>query len=281
MKLLHHHYGKARVRVMKIAREGERHSLKELDVSIMLQGDFDASYTKADNSRVVPTDTMKNTVNVLAKEKLGAEAEPFGILVGQHFLKTYPQVESVQVRLCERCWERIIVQGKPHSHSFTEKSPAKPFAEVTCSRKETNVQSGVSDLLILKTTQSGFEGYDLKDKFTTLPETKDRIFATQLRAVWSYSRQPSSYTQANARILDLMMEVFATTYSPSVQVTLFQMGEAALKAVAEISKITLTMPNKHCLLINLAPFGLENRNELFLPTDEPHGLIEGTITRDD
>jgi urate oxidase len=280
MKLLHHHYGKARVRVMKVARDGESHSLKELDVSVMLQGDFDASYTKADNSLVVPTDTMKNTVNVLAKEKLGAETEPFGLLVGQHFLKSYPQVETVQVRLSERCWERIAVQGRPHAHSFTEKSPAKPFAEVTCSRKETTVQSGINDLLILKTTQSGFEGYDLKDKLTTLPETKDRIFATQLRAVWTYARQPSSHAQVNARIIEAILEVFATTYSPSVQVTLFQMGEAALKAAPEISKITLTMPNKHCLLINLAPLGLENHNELFLPTDEPHGQIEGTVTRD-
>jgi urate oxidase len=280
MKLLHHHYGKARIRVMKVARDGRRHSLKELDISVMLQGDFDASYTKADNSLVVPTDTMKNTVNVLAKEQLGAETEPFGLVIAQHFLKKYPQVEAVEVRLSERCWERIAVQGKPHAHSFTEKSPAKPFAEVTCSRKETNVQSGIDDLLILKTTQSGFEGYDVKDKLTTLPETKDRIFATQLRAVWFHARQPSSYARANARILDAMLEVFASTYSPSVQVTLFQMGEAALKAAPEISKITLAMPNKHCLLINLAPFGIENRNELFLPTDDPHGQIEGTVTRD-
>ena len=151
---------------------------------------------------------------------------------------------------------------------------------MTGSREEITVQSGITDLLILKTTQSGFEGYDVRDKFTTLPETKDRIFATQLRATWFYTRQPAAYSQTNARILESMLEIFATTYSPSVQVTLFQMGEAALKAVPEISKINLAMPNKHCLLINLAPFGLENHNELFLPTDDPHGQIEGTITRD-
>jgi urate oxidase len=280
MKLLHHHYGKARVRVMKVAREGSQHSLKELDVSVMLRGDFDASYTKSDNSLVVPTDTMKNTVNILAKEKLGAENELFGIDLCGHFLKKYSQVENVQVRLTERCWQRMNIQGRPHAHSFTEKSPAKPFAEVNATRKETTVQSGIDDLLILKTTESGFEGYDKSDKYTTLPETKDRVFATQLRATWFYGRQPSGYSQTNAQILDSMLEVFAATYSPSVQVTLFQMGEAALKAAPEISKITLAMPNKHCLLINLSPFGLENRNELFVPTDEPHGQIEGTISRD-
>jgi len=280
MKILHHHYGKARIRVMKVERGDERHSLKELDVSVMLQGDFDASYTKADNRLVVPTDTMKNTVNILAQEKLGAETELFGLVVGRHFLEKYPQVETAQVRLVERCWQRIAIHGEPHDHSFTEQSPAKPFAEVTCSRKETTIQSGINHLLILKTTQSGFEGYDLRDKCTTLPETKDRIFATQLRAAWLYAGEPLSYSQTNARILEAMLEVFATTYSPSVQATLFQMGEAALKTAPEISKVTLAMPNKHCLPVNLAPFGLENRNELFLPTDEPHGQIEGTVTRD-
>jgi urate oxidase len=280
MKLVHHQYGKARVRVMKVARGEECHSLKELDISIMLQGNFDASYTKADNKLVVPTDTMKNTVNILAREKLGDETERFGITLGRHFIDKYPQVETAEVRLTERCWERIAVRGEPHAHGFNEKGPAKPFAEVTCTRKSTIVQSGIKDLMILKTTESGFEGYDLKDKFTTLPETKDRIFATQLRANWLYSAQPVSYSEANARILDAMLTVFADTYSPSVQVTLFQMGEAALKAVPEISKVSLVMPNKHCLLVNLAPFGLDNRNELFVPTDEPHGQIEGTVARD-
>jgi urate oxidase len=280
MKLVHHNYGKARVRVMKVTRDAERHALKELEVSVMLQGRFDASYTRADNSLVVPTDTMKNTVNILAKEKLGAETEPFGILLARHFLDKYSHVESAQVRLSERRWQRIAVQGKPHNHSFTENSPAKPFAEITATRGETTVQSGISDLLILKTTQSGFEGYDTKDKFTTLPETNDRIFATQLRATWLHATPPASYTETNAKILDAMLEVFATTYSPSVQTTLFQMGEAALAAAPGVSKINLAMPNKHCLLINLAPFGLQNRNELFLPTDEPHGQIEGTVARD-
>lgn len=279
MKLIHHQYGKARVRVLKVARARATHSLKELDIAVRLQGDFNASYTKADNKLVVPTDTMKNTVNILAREKLGAEAEEFGAVLVEHFLKKYRQVETVQVRLVERCWERILVKGRPHAHSFMETSPAKPFAEVSGTRRQITVQSGIEDLLILKTTESGFEGYDVADKFTTLPETKDRIFATQLCATWTYTRAPKIYSKTNAQILDAMLDIFATKYSPSVQVTLYQMGEAALKAAPEISKITLTLPNKHCLLINLAPFGLENRNELFVPTDEPHGQIEGTVVR--
>jgi urate oxidase len=278
MKLAHHHYGKAKIRLMKVIRDGPRHTLKELEVSVMLQGDFDASYTRGDNCLVVPTDTMKNTVNILAWEKLGAENEEFALTLGKHFLKTYPQVSQVDIGLSERCWDRLLAAGNPHDHSFAQKDAARPTVRAICARNGSSVESGIEDLLILKTTASGFEGFE-KDKYTTLAETSDRIFATQLKAQWTYDKRPASYSQRNGSIMEAMLSVFAGNYSPSVQTTLFQMGEAALKAAPEISKIGLTMPNKHCLPINLAPFGLDNCNELFVPTDEPHGQIEGTVSR--
>jgi len=278
MKLIQHNYGKAKVRVLKVLRAGKIHSLKELDVQVMLQGNFDASYTRADNRLVVATDSIKNTVNVLAKKKLGKETEAFGLLLGEHFLTTYQHVSRVEVTLTEHCWNRIAVGGKPHAHSFVEKSPAKPFARVVCTHKGRVVEAGVEELYILKSTESGFEDF-LRDEFTTLPETDDRICATKLKATWTYKKNPKSYTKTNGKILDAMLAVFARNYSPSVQVTLFQMGKAALKVAPEISKVHIAMPNKHCLLINLKPFGLENKNELFVPTDEPHGQIEGTVSR--
>jgi len=278
MKLVHHHYGKAKVRVMKVTRAGAQHGLKELEVSVMLRGDFNASYTSADNRLVVTTDTMKNTVYALAREKLGAETEEFGLALGEHFLKTYPQVEQADIGLSERGWERMTVGAEPHPHAFVQRSAARTFAQVACTRDESNVESGIEDLLILKTTGSGFEGY-VQDEFTTLPPTKDRIMATKLKATWAYMKPPAKYSATNATILETMLAVFALNYSPSVQVTLFQMGEAALAAAPEISKVSLIMPNKHCLLVNLAPFGIENPNEIFVPTAEPHGQIEGTVSR--
>jgi urate oxidase len=278
MKLIHHQYGKARVRVMKVVRIGAQHSVKELIVSIGLQGDFDASYAKGDNRLVVATDSMKNIVNIFAKEKLGAENEEFGVALGKHFLKTYPQVGRAEIHLVEHCWERIFIDGKPHAHSFSEKGVARPLARIVSTRAGSEIESGIEDLLILKTTGSGFENFK-RDKFTTLPETNDRIFATKLKATWTYKKRPESYSKVNGKILEAMLKVFVKNYSPSVQATLFQMGEAALKAAREISKIHIMMPNQHYLLINLKPFGLENKNELFLPTDEPHGQIEGTVAR--
>ncbi len=278
MKLIQHNYGKAKVRVLKVFRAGKIHSIKELDVQVMLQGDFGASYTKADNRLVVATDSVKNTINILAKQKLGTEMEAFGIFLGGHFLKTYRHVSRVEVGLTEHCWERISVGGKPHTHSFLERSAARPFAKIVCTRKASIVESGIEELFVLKSTGSGFENF-LRDHFTTLPETDDRICATKIKATWTFAKAPKSYATTNERIVNALLAVFAENYSPSVQVTLFQMGEAALKAAKEISKIQIAMPNQHCLLINLKPFGLENKNELFVPTDEPHGQIEGTIAR--
>jgi urate oxidase len=278
MKLIHQNYGKAAVRILKVLRAGKKHSVKELEVQVMLQGDFQASYTKGDNRFVVATDSMKNTVNVLAKQKLGLETETFGELLGRHFLKTYRHVNRVEITLAEHSWSRISVRNQPHAHSFIEKSKARPFAKISATRGQISVESGIEDLLIMKTTASGFENF-LRDEFTTLPETGDRIFATRLKAGWQYRHKPKSYPATNAKILEAMLAVFAGNFSPSVQATLFEMGEAALKTAPEISKISIAMPNKHCLLINLAPFGVENQNELFVPTDEPHGQIEATISR--
>lgn len=280
MKLSSNSYGKAGVRVLKVIRDGARHSIKELDVAVTLKGNFEASYTKGDNSAIVPTDTIKNTVQVLAHKYLGNETEEFGVLLAEHFVKTYSQVDVALVVLREQPWQRMTVGGETHPHSFREAGAGIPVAKVSCAGRAITVTSGIDDLLMLKTTESGFEGF-AKDELTTLAETKDRIFATKLDGRWVYHNKPASYLDGNRKIIQAMMDFFAGAYSPSVQATLYEMGRAALTAVPEIERITLTLPNKHYLLANLAPFGVENRNELFIPTDEPYGRIEGTVTRGD
>jgi urate oxidase len=278
-KLSSHRYGKARVRVMKILRDGPRHNLKDLDVAAYLQGDFGSSYTSGDNTRVVATDTIKNTINVFAKQHLGEEVERFGLILGEHFLSRYEQVSEAEVLIQERPWKRLTVNSEPHPHAFAAGSEARMFASVKRSRTAKTIRSGIRNLVILKSTGSGFENYP-KDEFTTLPETADRILATSFSATWTFKEQPEHYSRANEAILGAMLKIFANSYSPSAQTTLFQMGEAALAICPEISELDLAMPNKHCLLINLAPFGLENDNEVFVPTDEPHGDITATVTRD-
>jgi urate oxidase len=276
-KLLANRYGKGRVRVLKILRDGATHRIKDLNVHAMLEGDLESSYTAGDNSKVVPTDTIKNTINALSKEHLGDEIERFGLALGKHFLK-FPQVRRVSVEMLERDWHRLEVNGKPHGHSFKAGGESRMFARVASTREKQIVQSGIRDLIILKSTASGFAGYP-RDEFTTLKETTDRILGTSFSATWDFAKDPGDYRVANSAIMTAMLEMFAENYSPSAQTTLYQMGEAALAACEAVSQIDLAMPNKHCLLIDLSPFGLENKNEVFVPIDEPHGQIEATVGR--
>ncbi|MFL6539683.1 MAG: factor-independent urate hydroxylase [Chthoniobacterales bacterium] len=280
MKLIANRYGKARVRVMKILRAGATHTLKEIDVSSLLTGNFGAAYTSGDNSKVVATDTIKNTVNVLAKEHLGQEIERFAQTLARHFLRRYEQVETAEVEITSRDWQRMQIDGAPHPHSFRAGSNARTWTRVLATRDLQETQSGIRDLVILKSTASGWEGYP-RDEFTTLPETSDRILATSFAATWTWSREPADYNSANESIMNAMLAVFAKDYSTSAQASVYAMGKAALAACAEIARVDMKMPNKHCLLINLKPFGIENHNEIFVPTDEPHGQIEGSVARDE
>ena len=206
------------------------------------------------------------------------EIERFALVLGDHFLKRYPQVQKAEIEVAERGWNRMQIDDMPHPHSFRAADASRKFTNVVRTNESQTVRSGIRDLVILKSTGSGFENYP-KDEFTTLPETADRILATSFSATWNFAKAPVQYAAANESILTVMLKVFANNYSPSAQTTLFQMGEAALASCAEISQIDLAMPNKHYLTINLSPFGLENKNEVFIPTEEPHGQIEVSVAR--
>jgi urate oxidase len=278
MNLKYHRYGKAKVRVLKKLQRDSLHTIKELEVQVLLAGDFASSYSAGDNRLVVATDTMKNTVNVLALEKLGEQTEPFALDLCKHFLDKYPQVTEVTIETSERVWERLKADGEPSLTNFLAPQKYTPTCEVHATRSQTHLAAGVRDLVILKSAGSTFAGFH-RDEFTTLPETQDRIMATSMASKWSFGDTPADYNQTNAEVLDAMLECFVANNSPSVQTTMYDMGLAALSRCPEISEVNLVMPNLHCLLIDLKPFGQTNPNTLFVPTDAPHGLIEATIER--
>jgi len=279
MPLIKNRYGKGRVRVMRIHRDGERHEVSQLNVKAMIEGDFARAYTRGDNSTSVSTDTIKNVVNIVARQNTGLSTEDFCMVLAQKYLDTYPQVSSVSITAHETKWSRLSFGGKPHPHSFTLDSNGKPTVEVSQARGGTpTMSSGIDGFAFMKSTQSGWENY-VKDPYTTIPPTADRMCATSMVASWKWSGKPANYPSTNKKILDTALEVFATTYSMSVQDSLYRMGEAVLAAVPEISEISMACPNMHFILMNLSAFGLDNNNDVFLPTDEPHGQIECTVGR--
>jgi urate oxidase len=272
-------YGKSRVRLSRIGRHGDHHDFNEWTVRVLLEGDFETSFTEADNSKILPTDTMKNTVYSVARESKAATIEEFATELGDYLLDNNPQVTKTSVEIEEKAWERVVIDGEPEPTTFKLGGPELCTVEAIRERKGAwSVTSGVDGLVILKTTKSAFTGY-IKDKLTTLKPATDRIFGTRATVTWEYGADSPDYAEVRSRILTALLKEFAAHNSMSVQHTLFDMGKAALDAAPEIARIKLTMPNLHHLLADLSAFGQDNPNHIFVPIDEPHGYIEATIER--
>jgi len=272
-------YGKSRVRLMKVDRGGERHQVFEWDVEVWLTGDFESCYRDGDNSRILPTDTMKNTVYSLARSSAAISMEDFAVELVSHFTENTPYAESARARIAGTLWRHIDNGGTEFPTAFTHASDKLDTTTVTKSRAaEPSITSGFEGLWLLKTAKSGFAGY-LKDRLTTLKETHDRLFGTLAAAEWRYTEPVLDFSRLRPKIEISLIRAFAEHDSLSVQQTLYAMARAALEDVSEIADVHLKMPNKHCNLVDLSPFGQDNPNEIFVPTDEPHGSIEACVKR--
>ncbi len=273
-------YGKSRVRVTKIERYGDRHEVFEWNVEVWLKGDFMKCFEDGDNSRILPTDTMKNTVYSVARASKAVTIEDFASELVTHFVTTQPQVDEAGATIRATLWKHMDAGGDQYPTAFVQEGSAIGTTIVTYPRGgAVSVGSGFEGLAILKTAKSAFAGF-LKDRLTTLKETHDRLLGTLATAEWEYASSGLDYAALRANITDVLLKVFAEHDSLSVQQTLFAMGKAALEAVPEISAIRLQMPNKHCNLVDLSAFGQDNPNHIFVPTDEPHGSIEACLRRE-
>jgi urate oxidase len=279
IELADNRYGKSRVRLMKVTRHDHGHDLREWAVQVLLRGDFDSAHLDGDNSKILSTDTMKNTVYSLARTSKATSMEEYAKELADFLLERNPQVESVSIRIESTLWKRLTVDGEPHPTAFMRGSNELQTTSVERAQKGAfHVLSGLHNLVILKTANSGFEGY-IKDSLTTLPETKDRLFGTAVSADWRYTSANLNFDTVRTTLREVLLRTFANHDSKSVQQTLYAMAQSALEEVAEIDEIEIIMPNKHCLLVDLSRFGQDNPNEVFVPTDEPHGYIEARVRR--
>jgi urate oxidase len=278
IKLAENNYGKSRIRLLRVVRHDGRHDIRELTLAVSFEGDFEAAHTKGDNSKILPTDTMKNTVYVLARQYPVEAVEDFCLHLIEHFLTYNSQVSRVGIAAAENLWNRIVIGGKPHASAFLRGGEEKRTAALSGTREGTIIRGGIADLLVLKTTKSAFEGF-LRDPYTTLKEDRNRILSTSIHADWLYESGEIEFSQHWHGIRQTMLEVFADHDSESLQHTLYAMGEAVLSNFDRVREIHLSLPNKHFNLVDLSPFGMDNPAQVFLPSDEPHGLIEATLRR--
>jgi urate oxidase len=259
---------------MQVLRKDGRHDVTEANVTILLQGKLGTSYTVGDNSGVLPTDTMKNTVYALARKHPIEFIEEFGLRLGKHFLDRLAHVDRVNVSLEQTNWDRI----EDHNAAFVQTARDKRTAQLSVDRNSQRIVCGIRNLQILKTSNSAFAGY-LKDEYTTLAETDDRLLGTVLDADWTLSGIAVNFNKLHQEVRQVLLDCFAEHHSLSVQHTLYAMADAVVNRFDDIQEIHLTMPNKHCLLVDLSRFGLDNPNQIFVPTDEPSGYIEARLSR--
>jgi urate oxidase len=278
-------YGKAETRVVRVYRDGGQHELRDLNVSTLLRGDFAGAHTQGDQANVLPTDSQKNTCFAYAKERGIGEIEEYALSLARHFVTDIASVTEARVEVEEYRWERVSVAGRPHPHTFARASDEVRATAVTVTGREQAerpwVISGLSGLVLLKSTGSEFSGF-LKDRYTTLAETTDRILATSLTVRWRYlpPHQSKSWDEAHAQIRQILVERFADVHSLALQQTLYAMGQAVLEAREDVAEVRLSAPNRHHFLVDLAPFGLDNPGEVFHAADRPYGLIQCAVQRE-
>jgi len=266
-------YGKAEIRVMKVDRDRPEHVLHDLTVSVALAGDMGEVHLVGDNSAVLPTDTQKNTVYAFAREHGVDQVEDFAALLARHFVETQQAVHRATVSIDQHHWERLA------DHSFARSGGETRTTTVTHGAEGTRFRSGLRDLVLLSSTGSEFQGF-ATDRYTTLPETDDRILCTSVEARWRCVEPPADWGTSYDAVRAALVTAFADTYSRSLQQTLYAMGTRVVTTCPGVDEVRLRLPNRHHILVDLTPFGLTNPGEVFHVDDRPYGLIEATVMRD-
>jgi urate oxidase len=274
-------YGKSAIRLVRVVRGPDRHAVRDLTVSIALEGSFEDAHVAGDNADVVATDTMKNTVYAFAKDRLDDSIEAFGRSLAEHF-GGFEQVRRSTVSIREHRWGPIesggAEAGGVESSAFVRDPTLTRLAVVSAEGGAVSVEAGIEDLTVMKTAGSAFVGFP-RDRYTTLPEASDRIMATQISARWLYADPDLDHDALFGAVRRTLLEAFAAHESPSVQASIWIMGHSILGAHPEVTEIRMTLPNLHHWLVDLSPFGLTNDGEIFVATREPYGLIEATVRR--
>lgn len=276
-------YGKAETRVVRIYRDTARHEIRDLSVTTSLRGDFAAAHIAGDQSSTLPTDSQKNAVFAFAKQVGVQQIEDYALALATHFVDDVGPVHGSRVEVKEYAWQRIGIDGKGHDHSFVRTGQDVRTTAVAVDGVGTEqtavVESGLADLVVLKSTGSEFAGF-LRDRYTTLADTHDRVMATSLTARWAYTGTGVDWGASYDAIRQTLLEMYATVHSLALQQTLYEMGKAVLERQPAVAEITLTAPNIHHFAVDLEPFGLENPGEVFYVADRPYGLIEATVRRE-
>jgi urate oxidase len=274
-----HSYGASHIRLLRITRRGDRHDLRDLVISVNVEGEVADAFTKGDNELLLPADTLRNTVHAIARDVKLAEIEHIGLALAQHFMEHQPQFTRVRVELSEQPWARLPVGGRAQGQAFTTMSGERRTAAVTSNGSRVSVVAGIEDFTIMKTSGAAFEGY-LSDQFTTIEAVPDRVLSVTADAHWTYLHEEIAFGPTWQGVRQLLIEAFVEELSRSVEHSAHAMAEIALSSYVDLGDVTVRLRQRSLPLVELAQFGLDNPHVLFRPEEAPELTAEVTRTRE-
>jgi len=279
-----HQHGKSRVRVARVWRSEQGwHQFAEYQVATTLYSAMEHAYVEGSNEGMTATDTQKNMVYLVAQQlEMHSAIEDFALALGRKFIKEYPLVSTAIVEIEQKPWSRVHVSNQEHHHGFACLNTETRTTKIEVHRDgKYDIVSGFKDLKVLKTTQSGYEGF-LHDQYTLLPDTRERLVATSITCQWRYYSIANSFDEVYDNVKEALWNKFfghpkKGEYSPSVQYTLYQMGKAVIDNVPSVDWVMLNMPNLHFNPCN--PVTSKFNHDVYVATSEPHGTIEAVVRR--
>jgi urate oxidase len=278
MTTLSHSYGASQIRLLRVTRRGDRHDLRDLVIAVNVEGDVEEAFTKGDNELLLPADTLRNTVNAIARDESLREIEELGLALAAHFMEHQPQFGRVRIDLSQQPWTRLAVGGRAQGQAFTAANSERRTASITSNGTQVSVAAGLTDFAIMKTAGAAFEGY-LADQFTTVEAEKERVLAVSAEARWTYLHDEVAFGVYYEGIRDLLIEAFVQQLSRSAEHTAHAMASMVLSSYADVGDVTVRLRQRSLPLVELAPFGLDNPHVLFRPEDAPELTAEVTLSR--
>lgn len=279
---VHARLGETHVRLLNVRRRGAVHDTRDVTVRVACEGRLADGFAAGDNRRVLPGNTLRSTVEALARREPVDRIERFGARVGAHLLEECTWLERVVVGVAEHAWVRVAVPGRdgrePHPHAFLRGTSEEWTAEVDCSRDGTSIASGLREVELMRTAGADFSGF-ARVTYSAPDPPVHALLRVSLTARWDWAAAPGDYAAANSRARDALLAAFAAGGAPSVPATAHRMAAAALERVPEAARVHVALSRRACRLADLAPLGLDNPGEVYVPAADAHGLAEVTLER--
>ena len=273
-------HGESRVRMLRLVRRGDRHDPRDLTVSLRFEGDFGGAFREGRPAGVIPGEALKTLVHTCARQHATGEIESFGLELCRRLLETHPQVAKVRAEVTEQPWLRMEVGGKAQGQAFVLGGPEQRGAAITSNGTQIAVVSSIDNLTVMRTS-----GFMPSRPSAATDDVGDEglppLVVGALNIRWTYSTPDVTFGAYRQGVRSVVVETMALHASRSVQYTLYAIGDVLLASYPEISVVSLAMHERPYRPVDLFHANVENPDDLFVAVEEPVGVVEVTLEREE